>query len=91
MFKRVRCALVVCPPSLMDNWSQELERWGPFQVEVFHSGGVTSNNKSGSSSASTSRNFSRDMGMNVSSSDFSNKRVDRILEKVEAGTCNVLI
>jgi len=26
--------LVLCPPSLLQNWARELRRWGPFEVEV---------------------------------------------------------
>ena len=33
-----RPVLVLCPPSLMSNWQQELRRWGPFAVEVLSGG-----------------------------------------------------
>lgn len=33
-----RPVLVLCPPSLMSNWQQELRRWGPFAVEVLSAG-----------------------------------------------------
>ncbi len=28
--------LIVCPGTLIENWKQELERWGYWQVDVFH-------------------------------------------------------
>lgn len=33
--------LVLCPPSLLDNWGRELRRWGPFGVEVLPVGGAS--------------------------------------------------
>eukprot|EP00927_Polykrikos_kofoidii_P047419 TRINITY_DN41550_c0_g1_i1.p1 TRINITY_DN41550_c0_g1~~TRINITY_DN41550_c0_g1_i1.p1 ORF type:complete len:1078 (+),score=163.53 TRINITY_DN41550_c0_g1_i1:101-3334(+) len=30
--------LILCPPSLVDNWARELRRWGPFGVEVLSPG-----------------------------------------------------
>jgi len=30
--------LVLCPPSLVQNWARELRRWGPFAVEVLGGG-----------------------------------------------------
>lgn len=32
-------ALVLCPPSLVQNWARELRRWGPFAVEILVAGG----------------------------------------------------
>eukprot|EP00928_Gymnodinium_smaydae_P023274 TRINITY_DN19272_c0_g1_i1.p1 TRINITY_DN19272_c0_g1~~TRINITY_DN19272_c0_g1_i1.p1 ORF type:complete len:846 (+),score=184.67 TRINITY_DN19272_c0_g1_i1:163-2538(+) len=33
--------LVLCPPSLLQNWARELRRWGPFAVEVLAPSGST--------------------------------------------------
>lgn len=37
--------LVLCPPSLVQNWARELRRWGPFAVEVLAAGGGPAGNR----------------------------------------------